>query len=116
MPKAEGSRAPSYFSQFFEKQLQNFEEGQQIRTLYIDRDPDTFKDIARHLQGMAWTAMWGLPAWWTDGIQDTTSHRVMASTLSDCSRMRSSIAVGQSKPALWVPSNVRSTQADIATV
>jgi len=27
------------------------EEGQQIRTLYIDRDPETFGDIARHLQG-----------------------------------------------------------------
>lgn len=45
------SDAPSYFSQFFEQQLANLEEGQVVRTLYIDRDPITFRDIARHLQG-----------------------------------------------------------------
>ncbi|KAA8911722.1 hypothetical protein FN846DRAFT_897595 [Sphaerosporella brunnea] len=44
-------RAPSYFSHFFERQLATLDEGQQIRTLYIDRDPETFRDIARHLQG-----------------------------------------------------------------
>ncbi|KAG0644233.1 hypothetical protein HOY80DRAFT_182940 [Tuber brumale] len=44
------SDAPSYFSQFFEQQLANLEEGQSVRTLYIDRDPVTFRDIARHLQ------------------------------------------------------------------
>ncbi|KAF9883363.1 hypothetical protein FE257_003530 [Aspergillus nanangensis] len=44
------SDAPSYFSHFFEEQLCNF-DGQNIRTLYIDRDPCTFKEIARHLQG-----------------------------------------------------------------
>lgn len=41
--------APSYFSRFFEKQLQQNEE---LRTLYIDRDPETFRGIALHLQGV----------------------------------------------------------------
>ncbi|KAL7268126.1 hypothetical protein RUND412_009263 [Rhizina undulata] len=45
------SDAPSYFSQFFEQQLAGNEENASIRTLYIDRDPVTFRDIARHLQG-----------------------------------------------------------------
>ncbi|KAF8419322.1 hypothetical protein EV426DRAFT_538829 [Tirmania nivea] len=44
------SRAPSYFSQFFEQQLASDPDAQ-VRTLYIDRDPVTFRDIARHLQG-----------------------------------------------------------------
>ncbi|KNG88482.1 K+ channel tetramerization domain containing protein [Aspergillus nomiae NRRL 13137] len=45
------SDAPSYFSQFFEEQLRQTPDGSKIRTLYIDRDPNTFKAIARHLQG-----------------------------------------------------------------
>lgn len=45
------SDSPSYFTQFFEEQLRNNEDGSSIRPLYIDRDPDTFRDIARHLQG-----------------------------------------------------------------
>ncbi|KAI5814005.1 hypothetical protein BZA77DRAFT_250771 [Pyronema omphalodes] len=45
------SDAPSYFSQFFQRQLSTSEEGAPLRTLYIDRDPYTFRDIARHLQG-----------------------------------------------------------------
>ncbi|KAI9838047.1 MAG: hypothetical protein M1819_006201 [Sarea resinae] len=45
------SDAPSYFSQFFERQLHENEDGNAIRTLYIDRDPVTFRDIALHLQG-----------------------------------------------------------------
>lgn len=49
--ETESARAPSYFSQFFVQQIANLEEGQNIRTLYIDRDPITFRDIARHLQG-----------------------------------------------------------------
>ncbi|KAJ6015134.1 hypothetical protein N7540_009725 [Penicillium herquei] len=44
------SDAPSYFSRFFEEQLR-VSDPSNIRTLYIDRDPDTFKEIARHLQG-----------------------------------------------------------------
>ena len=49
---ADSSRAPSYFSQFFARQLQESEEDPgAIRTLYIDRDPVTFQDISRHLQG-----------------------------------------------------------------
>jgi hypothetical protein len=52
---AEKPRAPSYFSQFFQCQLKQAEENgddsKTIRTLYIDRDPVTFKDISLHLQG-----------------------------------------------------------------
>lgn len=51
-PEAESPRAPSYFSQFFGRQLQeNKDDSAGIKTLYIDRDPDTFKDISKHLQG-----------------------------------------------------------------
>ncbi|KAH8900873.1 BTB/POZ domain-containing protein [Thozetella sp. PMI_491] len=50
------SDAPSYFSQYFVCQIKQAEEngqdvGSAIRTLYIDRDPGTFKDISLHLQG-----------------------------------------------------------------
>ncbi|KAH7039999.1 uncharacterized protein B0I36DRAFT_357360 [Microdochium trichocladiopsis] len=50
------SDAPSYFSQYFLSQIKQAEEHGQdvstaIRTLYIDRDPVTFKDISLHLQG-----------------------------------------------------------------
>ncbi|OJJ45836.1 hypothetical protein ASPZODRAFT_17272 [Penicilliopsis zonata CBS 506.65] len=45
------SDAPSYFSQFFEEQLRQNGEDSNPRTLYIDRDPGTFKEIAKHLQG-----------------------------------------------------------------
>ncbi|KAL4788924.1 hypothetical protein BDV19DRAFT_44398 [Aspergillus venezuelensis] len=45
------SDAPSYFSRFFEDQLRQNSDGNNIRTLYIDRDPVTFREIARHLQG-----------------------------------------------------------------
>ncbi|KAJ5666590.1 hypothetical protein N7462_010999 [Penicillium macrosclerotiorum] len=44
------SDAPSYFSQFFEEQLR-ISDPSNVRTLYIDRDPATFQEIARHLQG-----------------------------------------------------------------
>jgi hypothetical protein len=48
--------APSYFSQYFICQVKRAEEagqdiGSAIRTLYIDRDPITFRDISLHLQG-----------------------------------------------------------------
>lgn len=43
--------APSYFTQFFEEQIRQNEESGGVRTLYIDRDPETFRDVARHLQG-----------------------------------------------------------------
>ncbi|KAK6074493.1 BTB/POZ domain-containing protein [Seiridium cupressi] len=50
------SDAPSYFSQYFLCQIKRGEENGEdlcsaIRTLYIDRDPETFKDISLHLQG-----------------------------------------------------------------
>ena len=52
---ADKPRAPSYFSQFFQCQLQQAEDtgdkSNTVRTLYIDRDPVTFKDISLHLQG-----------------------------------------------------------------
>lgn len=44
--------APSYFSRFFEDQLLQNQDATNVRTLYIDRDPATFREIARHLQGM----------------------------------------------------------------
>ena len=48
----ENSRAPSYFSHFFSEQLHTSSgRAGDLRTLYIDRDPDTFRDIALHLQG-----------------------------------------------------------------
>ena len=54
VPVAEIPRAPSYFSTYFEEQLQQDESGNgPTRTLFIDRDPDTFADICRHLQGTA---------------------------------------------------------------
>lgn len=48
--------APSYFSHHFRCQLRAAEEngqdaGSAVRTLYIDRDPATFRDIVLHLQG-----------------------------------------------------------------
>ncbi|KAH8728033.1 hypothetical protein GQ44DRAFT_609972 [Phaeosphaeriaceae sp. PMI808] len=46
------SDAPSYFSHFFSEQLHNNGgRAGDVKTLYIDRDPDTFRDIALHLQG-----------------------------------------------------------------
>ncbi|KAF2621689.1 hypothetical protein BU25DRAFT_379152 [Macroventuria anomochaeta] len=46
------SDAPSYFSHFFSEQLHsNGGRANDVRTLYIDRDPETFRDIALHLQG-----------------------------------------------------------------
>ncbi|KAG6008542.1 hypothetical protein E4U21_004382 [Claviceps maximensis] len=52
------SDAPSYFSQYFVCQMKRVEEtggedgnAAAVRTLYIDRDPETFRDIALHLQG-----------------------------------------------------------------
>ena len=45
-------RAPSYFSNYFEEQLRLDENGNgSTKTLFIDRDPETFADICRHLQG-----------------------------------------------------------------
>ena len=49
----ESSRAPSYFTRFFEEQMRQNDENTGVRTLYIDRDPATFQDICRHLQGMS---------------------------------------------------------------
>lgn len=50
------STAPSYFSQYFLCQIHQAEANgtdpaSAIRTLYIDRDPVTFRDISLHLQG-----------------------------------------------------------------
>ncbi|KAG9257737.1 uncharacterized protein F5Z01DRAFT_413726 [Emericellopsis atlantica] len=50
------SDAPSYFSQHFRALLERARENNEdpcaaIKTLYIDRDPATFRDIALHLQG-----------------------------------------------------------------
>ncbi|KAI5289597.1 hypothetical protein KEM54_003602 [Ascosphaera aggregata] len=54
MSDADNLRAPSYFSDYFDSQLRRCTGGGGggvIPTLYIDRDPDTFAEIARHLQG-----------------------------------------------------------------
>ena len=51
---AEISRAPSYFTRFFEEQMRQNDDNTGVRTLYIDRDPVTFQDICRHLQGMSY--------------------------------------------------------------
>ncbi|KAF2492137.1 hypothetical protein BU16DRAFT_551847 [Lophium mytilinum] len=46
------SDAPSYFSHFFGEQLHHTTgRAGDLRTLYIDRDPVTFRDISLHLQG-----------------------------------------------------------------
>ncbi|KAK6539900.1 hypothetical protein TWF694_008735 [Orbilia ellipsospora] len=46
------SDAPSYFSAYFGKQLQEGRgQSEPIRALHIDRDPEIFRDIVRHLQG-----------------------------------------------------------------
>jgi hypothetical protein len=47
----ENLAAPSYFTRFFQDQLHENGENESIKTLYIDRDPTIFRDIARHLQG-----------------------------------------------------------------
>ncbi len=45
-------RAPSYFSAYFEDQSRMEDAGNgAMKTLFIDRDPGTFADICRHLQG-----------------------------------------------------------------
>lgn len=49
-------QAPSYFSQYFKCQLEQAEAAgddpwSSVKTLYIDRDPGTFRDISLHLQG-----------------------------------------------------------------
>ena len=50
--EADTSRAPSYFSHYFSDQLiQTDGRASSLKTLYIDRDPMTFRDIALHLQG-----------------------------------------------------------------
>jgi hypothetical protein len=44
--------APSYFSHFFSEQMHAVaNRNGEVKTLYIDRDPATFKDIVLHLQG-----------------------------------------------------------------
>ena len=45
------SDGPSYFTQFFGEQLRQGIAPEDMRTLYIDRDPATFRDITLHLQG-----------------------------------------------------------------
>lgn len=50
--QADSFRAPSYFSHYFGEQLiQTGGRANHVKTLYIDRDPKTFRDIALHLQG-----------------------------------------------------------------
>ncbi|KAK9478911.1 hypothetical protein V1514DRAFT_279500 [Lipomyces japonicus] len=43
------SDGPSYFTTFFKLQRKN--DNKEYPTLYIDRSPDVFRDVVRHLQG-----------------------------------------------------------------
>lgn len=89
----ESSRAPSYFSRFFENQLQQNKDGNEsVRTLFIDRDPATFQDICRHLQGSTtpWTYRADTANTW---LQATMSNLWMAVILSDFSPMLNSMPV-----------------------
>lgn len=76
---AKSLRAPSYFSQFFEEQLRQSENGSGIRTLYIDRDPVIFQEISRHLQGKPVTISNDIPCI-NLATQATTSNPEMAHT------------------------------------
>ena len=80
---AESPRAPSYFSQFFEDQLRQNEDGAVgVRTLYIDRDPVTFQDISRHLQGVSIRP--SVAEALLDDRQVTIFNHEMADILLDC--------------------------------
>jgi hypothetical protein len=72
--------APSYFTQFFEEQIRQNEESGGVRTLYIDRDPVTFRDVARHLQGTFRCNQWRPTALTTS--KATTSNPETEATLS----------------------------------
>lgn len=85
------SDAPSYFTQFFEEQIKQNEESGGVRTLYIDRDPETFRDVARHLQGDFLIKLSLLDA---NGRQATMSDLEMAAILLSSLRMHSSTVVG----------------------
>lgn len=82
--------APSYFSQFFEDQLQ-LANTPNIRTLYIDRDPETFREIARHLQGTPRKDSCQPPA--ADRLQAIMSDQATARSSSSYSRTRNSTLV-----------------------
>jgi hypothetical protein len=65
-----------------------------VRTLYIDRDPVTFRDIARHLQGMAIWFGGHYGGLGVDSIQDIMFLPRMDNISSNYMRMRNFIAVG----------------------
>ena len=76
MVDTEISRAPSYFSRFFEEQLRQSEDPNGgVKTLYIDRDPTTFQDICRHLQGLPALPVMLWPQWLTKSsrLRNTTN-------------------------------------------
>ena len=98
-------RAPSYFSQFFSEQLMiGDNQGKSVRTLYIDRDPVTFRDILLHLQGMCSAlceAECKLLRFFfiqiliaNRYVKVTTSRSAMRLTLSGCLQMLNSTVVG----------------------
>ena len=90
---AKSLRAPSYFSKFFEEQLrQNEDSSGGVRTLYIDRDPATFHDICRHLQGNS--AQPCIKHRGTDlDLKVISYNPKTALTTSDCLQMHSSTHV-----------------------
>ena len=64
-----------------------------VKTLYIDRDPETFQDIARHLQGKSSTR-----SRFSTLIDEAIMYlHVTVSITLDCLQMHSSIAVGSHK-------------------
>ena len=91
---AKNLRAPSYFNQFFEDQVRQNEESGGVRTLYIDRDPITFRDVARHLQGKG-LSVWQQAFTNDDDKQAIMSNLLMAAILSSYSQMLNSIAVSE---------------------
>jgi hypothetical protein len=48
-----------------------------VRTLYIDRDPVTFRDVARHLQGLT---CYQIEVSTLTGVKVTMSSRSMEAT------------------------------------
>ncbi|KAJ5238345.1 hypothetical protein N7468_002964, partial [Penicillium chermesinum] len=81
------SDAPSYFSRFFEEQMR-LTDPSNVRTLYIDRDPATFREIARHLQGTADTRAASVP--WINQGQGIIFGLKTERNLSNFSQTRSS--------------------------
>lgn len=78
-------------------------EADSVRTLYIDRDPETFRDIALHLQGTYLVRSMHVFPWHTDISKATTSSPETAHISSDSSQTYSSTVVSN-RPHTKLPS------------